>query len=272
MAVSGEARARVLTTLLILPALALLWTGGWVAASLVILAGVVMLAEALAVSGMPPGHWRGAAVLALGIGPALMALAAAVFPAAPLPPAQSGAFWACAGLAALVLAALGRSRAMSALLAAIALALAGGVALAFDGGRVPWLVVVAVVVAAADIAAYLVGGKVGGPKLAPSISPSKTWSGAAAGLAAGCLAGAALGILFSLPPLTMAVAGLLIADFSIGGDLLESMFKRAHGVKNAGSILPGHGGALDRFDGYLLVLPSLCLAVGMGWLQGGAHG
>ena len=70
----------------------------------------------------------------------------------------------------------------------------------------------------------------------------------------------------------MVIAGLVIADLSIGGDLLESMFKRKHGVKDAGTALPGHGGLLDRFDGYLLALPAMYLAVAMGWFREWPHG
>ena len=262
----SEGRARFLTTLLLLPGLGILWLGGWPTAVLVLLAGAVMLREALGVAGIDRGAWRGRAILALGLGPALLGcLGAAVA-------VQPWAYGLAAGAAAFGLAALGRSWATSSLLVAVMLALAGGVGLALNGGATPWLLVVAVVVAAADIAAFLVGKSVGGPKLAPPISPSKTWSGAAAGLAGGCAAALVLGEALSLPPLAMAVAGLVIADLSIGGDLLESVFKRAHGVKDAGSILPGHGGLLDRFDGYLLALPATWLAVHLGWLQGGPHG
>ena len=263
---SSEGRARFLTTLLLLPGLGVLWLGGWPAAMLVLVAGAVMLREAVAVAGIHRGSWRGGAIMALGLGPTLLGCLGAVLPV------QPWVFWLAAGAAAFGLAALGRSWATSSLLVAVMLALAGGVGLALHGGDTPWLLVVAVVVAAADIAAFLVGKSVGGPKLAPPVSPSKTWSGAAAGLAGGCIAALALGEALSLPPLAMAIAGLVIADLSIGGDLLESIFKRAHGVKDAGSILPGHGGLLDRFDGYLLALPAAWLAVHLGWLHGGPHG
>ena len=262
----SEGRTRFLTTLLLLPGLGILWLGGWPAAALLLLAGAVMLREALGVARIDRGAWRGGAILALGLGPALLVCLGAALPV------HSWVYWLAVGFAGLGLAALGRSWATSALLAAVMLALAGGAGLALHGGGAPWLLVIAVAVAAADIAAFLFGKGVGGPKLAPSISPSKTWSGALAGLAGGCLAALAMGEALSLPPLTMAVAGLVVADLSIGGDLLESIFKRAHGVKDAGSILPGHGGLLDRFDGYLLALPAAWLAVHLGWLPGGPHG
>ena len=93
------------------------------------------------------------------------------------------------------------------------------------------------------------------------ISPSKTWSGALCGVTAGGIAGYAMGVLLGFPSGIAALAGLVIADLSIGGDLLESWFKRRHNVKDSGRILPGHGGFLDRFDGYLIVLPFLYLAL-----------
>ena len=263
---SREGRRRLATALFLLPGLGLIWYGGTPAAVLVLLAGAVMLAEALAVAGIGRGSARGAAILALGLFPALLGLA---LPYLAAPPHAGLIVMAVCGLG---LIALGRSRSMSALLVAVMLALAGGVGLALSDGDVPWLVLVAVVIAAADVAAYYFGKRIGGPKLAPSISPSKTWSGALAGLAGGSLAAVVLGGLFALPALPMAVAGLVVADLSIGGDLLESMFKRAFGVKDAGSILPGHGGLLDRFDGYLLALPAAYLAVGLGWMQAIPHG
>ena len=267
-----EARARVLTTLALLPGLALLWHGGWVAAMLVLLVGAVMLAEAIAIAGVSRSSWRGSVIVLLGLAPAFLMLIEPLWTVAPGEPAAFGLYWLLSGLAIVGYAALGGSLVMTALLGAITLTLVGGVGLAVQGGEVPWLLVVAVTVAAADIAAYFGGRTIGGPKLAPSISPAKTWSGAIAGLAAGCVAATVLGVVFSVPLLVMAVAGFVIADCAIGGDLLESIYKRRHGVKDAGSILPGHGGLLDRFDGYLLALPASHLAVSLGWLNGGLNG
>ena len=108
------------------------------------------------------------------------------------------------------------------------------------------------VVWATDIAAYFAGRSFGGPKLAPSISPNKTWSGAAGGLLAAIVCGTAVAVQFQLMPTASAVvlAGLMsiVSQF---GDLVESGFKRHFGVKDSGTLLPGHGGFMDRVDGLM---------------------
>ena len=113
---------------------------------------------------------------------------------------------------------------------------------------------------ASDIGAYAAGKTFGKHKMAPSISPGKTWEGWAGGFALTLLVGWALGYL--LPDMPLAhrlVAAGVVAVFAPLGDLAESMLKRSVGVKDSGSILPGHGGLLDRFDAFLLVLPVLAL-------------
>lgn len=103
-----------------------------------------------------------------------------------------------------------------------------------------------------DIGAYFVGRAVGGPKLSPRLSPNKTWSGAIGGAVLGTLAGCLLlfasGLRFE--PVLLAV-GLGLSVAGQMGDLAESAFKRAFGVKDAGRIIPGHGGVLDRLDGFM---------------------
>ncbi len=113
-----------------------------------------------------------------------------------------------------------------------------------------WLLTAALLTFAVDTGAYFVGRLIGRNHLAPSISPGKTWEGAFAGLAAGVGASLVITSGFDLPigAWKAVVLGLLIALFSQAGDLAESMIKRAAGVKDAGSILPGHGGILDRLD------------------------
>jgi len=109
------------------------------------------------------------------------------------------------------------------------------------------------VVWAGDTAAYGFGRWLGGPKLAPVISPNKTWSGAiggaAASVAAGVAAAALLGGLHSA--LTVVIVAFVVAVVGQVGDLLESVFKRTMQVKDSGSLLPGHGGLLDRMDSFL---------------------
>jgi phosphatidate cytidylyltransferase len=107
---------------------------------------------------------------------------------------------------------------------------------------------------AADSAAYFVGPSAGRRKLLPHISPNKSVEGAAGGVAAGLFAGLICGGLFHLAlPMAGAVGGVC-AVASILGDLWESAIKREVGVKDAGTILPGHGGILDRFDGLLFAI------------------
>lgn len=108
------------------------------------------------------------------------------------------------------------------------------------------------IVWASDVFAFFAGRAFGGPKLAPSISPKKTWSGMIGGLAGGVMAGLVLLMLFSLPvkPVHAVLAGVLSLA-SVGGDLFESAFKRKFNVKDSGRLIPGHGGFMDRLDGFV---------------------
>ncbi len=109
-----------------------------------------------------------------------------------------------------------------------------------------------------DIGAYFAGRAIGGPKLAPAISPNKTWAGLAGGVVAASLFGAAMHWQFGLPwRLTLATP--VLAVLAQGGDLYESWLKRRAGVKDSGTILPGHGGVLDRLDGLVPVAPVAAL-------------
>ena len=113
---------------------------------------------------------------------------------------------------------------------------------------------------ASDIGAYAVGRAIGKHKLAPQISPGKTWEGWAGGFVLTLVVGWAIGYMLPDMPLThRLVAAGVVAVFAPLGDLAESMLKRSVGVKDSGSIMPGHGGLLDRFDAFLLVLPVLAL-------------
>jgi len=119
-----------------------------------------------------------------------------------------------------------------------------------------WTVSAFVIAWASDIMAYLVGSLVGGPKLWPRFSPNKTWSGFIGGLAAGTIAGAALASFLDLGigPYWGAVLGLAAALATMAGDLWESALKRRYGVKDAGQLIPGHGGLLDRVDGLMFAV------------------
>jgi len=120
---------------------------------------------------------------------------------------------------------------------------------------------VLVLVWAADTAAYFVGRAWGRRKLAPAVSPSKTWEGAWGGIA-GAVAYAIIGGTFlsgvgAWP--VYAVVAVLLGVISIVGDLFESAAKRQAGVKDSGTLLPGHGGILDRVDSATAVLPIAAL-------------
>lgn len=104
-----------------------------------------------------------------------------------------------------------------------------------------------------DIASFFVGRRLRGPKLWPAISPGKTWSGAIGGLLFGLLCGALLAMLLDLAlsvELIVFTATIVIA--AQAGDLLESAVKRRFGVKDAGRLIPGHGGVMDRVDGLIV--------------------
>jgi phosphatidate cytidylyltransferase len=116
---------------------------------------------------------------------------------------------------------------------------------------------VVMVVSGSDIGGYVFGSLLRGPKLIPEVSPNKTWSGFLGSLlTAVLLGGLAYKLLtFQKPPLYISLASLIIALVSVLGDLIESLIKRYHHVKDSGTWMPGHGGVLDRLDGYLFALP-----------------
>ncbi|GAB1259335.1 phosphatidate cytidylyltransferase [Aurantivibrio plasticivorans] len=137
-----------------------------------------------------------------------------------------------------------------------------------------WLIVIMVVcVACADIGAYFVGRKFGKRKLAPAVSPGKSMEGFYGGFA--CSALFALILMFALSefgakPLDWRLLLVIVPASlaSVLGDLLESMLKRARGIKDSGRILPGHGGVLDRMDSISAAAPIFTLGYllsGWGW-------
>jgi phosphatidate cytidylyltransferase len=109
------------------------------------------------------------------------------------------------------------------------------------------------VVWATDILAYFAGRTFGGPKLAPRISPKKTWSGMIGGVVGGVVAGLLLLKVAGLEFRMMhAVLAAVLSLASVFGDLFESAFKRRFAVKDSGHLIPGHGGFMDRLDGFLV--------------------
>ena len=105
-----------------------------------------------------------------------------------------------------------------------------------------------------DVMAYFGGRLIGGPKFWPRVSPSKTWSGTLSGVVSGALLGLALAKYASPTPvswLPVLALGLVTAMVSQAGDFLESALKRRYGVKDSSNLIPGHGGVMDRLDGFI---------------------
>ena len=131
------------------------------------------------------------------------------------------------------------------------------------------LILVLLVVWATDIGGYFAGRAIGGPKLWPRVSPKKTWAGAIGGFVASLLVAigfAASDLGKTLPLLILAAMLSVAAQF---GDLFESAIKRRFGVKDSGHIIPGHGGVMDRLDGFVA---AIVLAAIFGVLRGGVDG
>lgn len=138
----------------------------------------------------------------------------------------------------------------------IVLPLALLIALYAHWGR--WMVLLLfLIIWANDTFAYLVGVACGKHKMAPHLSPKKSWEGFAGGLAGaiGMAIGGAQWLYLTGGVVVWAGFGLLVALGAVAGDLFESGLKRRAGVKDAGSVLPGHGGFLDRFDSLLFAAP-----------------
>lgn len=121
-----------------------------------------------------------------------------------------------------------------------------------------WLLLI---VMSADVGAYFAGRRFGRRKLAPQVSPGKTWEGAFGGLLAVAMVAWGGGAYFGSPPFASIAFGCAVGIFSIIGDLTESMFKRAAGLKDSGTLLPGHGGLLDRIDSVTAAAPLYALGL-----------
>ena len=174
-------------------------------------------------------------------------------------------FWFVLGLAII---ALGSKRPLAEVLPSISVSAAGLVFVVLPLSAVvrlhgvdfsgPLLLLFTVVLVwVGDSAAYFVGRGVGRRKMAPHLSPNKTWEGAVANLLGALLVAAVFGYWSRIPPvhmLGMAVPGSVAGQI---GDLFESSWKRSAGVKDSGTILPGHGGMLDRIDALILAAPAV---------------
>jgi phosphatidate cytidylyltransferase len=130
------------------------------------------------------------------------------------------------------------------------------------------------IVWATDILGYFVGRWIGGPKLSPRLSPKKTWSGALGGALGAVLAGAAVTRYAGITQFSAIVGlGLILSAVAQSGDLFESGVKRRFGTKDAGHVIPGHGGFMDRLDGFLAAaLAAAIIGIARGGLNAPARG
>jgi phosphatidate cytidylyltransferase len=131
----------------------------------------------------------------------------------------------------------------------------------FDPHGSLWVLYGLLVVWVADSGAYFTGRRWGSSKLAPRISPGKTWAGLWGGLVASALLALLVAVACRLPIAQLVVLTLFVAGYSVIGDLTESLCKRFAGTKDSGTLIPGHGGVLDRFDSLLAASPCLLLGV-----------
>lgn len=253
-----EFRARVVSGLVLgAVVVSALVFGGWPFAVIWIAAAIVGAAEWIAMSRSEPRRLL-VSVMAATVVVLAFGLREAASPAALLAVAATGA----ALLAVLAKDPSGRWKAVAGLAGAIVIGLVPP-ALRDDpeiGILGPaWMFAV---VWSTDIVAYFTGRTLGGPKLMPSVSPKKTWSGALGGLAAGIAAGIGLVLvardhgwsaLATAPLFWVGLVSAVASVLSQGGDLVESALKRRCGVKDSGRSIPGHGGVMDRLDGFFAV-------------------
>jgi phosphatidate cytidylyltransferase len=124
-----------------------------------------------------------------------------------------------------------------------------------------WLLLMLLCVWSSDSFAYYIGSNFGRKKLFKEVSPNKTVAGAAGSVAGGIIASILFGsfLIKDIEMLSLLIIGAVLGAVTIVGDLVESMFKRDAGIKDSGSIIPGHGGVLDRIDSLLFAAPALYL-------------
>jgi phosphatidate cytidylyltransferase len=242
----ADLRPRILSSLVLASvAIAVLWAGGVLFAMFWLAAGLAMLWEWQALIGEMRHRPR---FLAGAVGIAVAAAFASYIALA----IASVALATEAVLTGLIaqerdrfIAGAGVLYAGALVICAIALRLSDGFGLI----AIAWLFAL---VWGTDIMAYFGGRLIGGPKLWPRVSAGKTWSGTLVGIFCGALCGLAVVLLGSdrtsiLPVLLISV---LLAAISQGGDLAESALKRRFDVKDSGALIPGHGGFMDRLDGF----------------------
>src|SRR5688500_15659628 len=248
-------KTRVATAIIGIPIIVYAVCAGnlWPLRILLAATGLVAVHEFLKLSGRAPWAW----LLATGY---LVALAV-------WHPLQASSPWILALLAVPLLDAVTKDLPRPILLAGwILLPLLSAVSLraASLPERIHWgfqleynpLLLVFLCLWAGDSMAYFVGSLIGKHKLAPSISPKKTWEGALANLVSSVIVGWLFAGPLGLPAEFGALIGAACGVLGQAGDLYQSAWKRRHEAKDSGTLLPGHGGILDRFDSLLFCLPA----------------
>lgn len=125
-----------------------------------------------------------------------------------------------------------------------------------------------------DISAYFAGRALGGPKLMPQVSPNKTWAGAVGGLIASVVVTLALAKMAGLTALfALAMLAVVLSVFAQGGDLFESFLKRRFHAKDSSHLIPGHGGLMDRLDGFVSAsVAAALIGLARGGFEAPGHG
>jgi phosphatidate cytidylyltransferase len=140
-------------------------------------------------------------------------------------------------------------------------ALPAGAPLAALGADRGWIVLLVLGVWSYDTGAYVLGKRYGTRRFLTHISPSKTWAGLIGGIVAATVVAAVVLIGLGQPAASSLIVGPFLSLAAQAGDLAESMLKRAAGAKDSGTLIPGHGGVLDRVDSFLFAAPMLALYV-----------
>jgi phosphatidate cytidylyltransferase len=253
---------RVMAALVLAPlAIAIAYAGGWLWTALVTLAAIGLYIEWLGiVAAARETRVVGSGVAALAVGGlclaagridvALLALVAGLVAVGLLSPQRrvwtsTGFFYAAAAEMTSVLVRLDQTW--------------GFVA----------LILILLVVWVTDIGGYFAGRSLGGPKLWPRVSPKKTWAGAIGGFAASLVVASGFAVIGLGKTGPLLALGAALSVVSQLGDLFESAVKRRFGVKDSSHVIPGHGGLLDRLDGFVA---AIVFAAIFGLLRGGADG